>query len=114
MATEKLTMQLAFAQKECEQARAQREARRQLMNQFANTGSASETDKQWFRETFLEELEKAVSNAVLSAHNDTIKDEFSRFTVFSIATAPKCLAGFDGFAADASPVVGVDTALRRK
>ena len=80
-------------------ARDEREARRAelearvarraaLERQFRETQLATEEDRQWYRDTFREELEAAVTRIILEEHNDRIKSEFARIPASSIAKAP--------------------------
>ena len=62
--------------------------RRALERQFRETRVATEEDRQWYRETFKEELEAAVTRIILEEHNDHIKREFARIPASSIAKAP--------------------------
>ena len=62
--------------------------RRALERQFQETQLATEEDRQWYRDTFREELEAAVTRIILEEHNDWIKSEFARIPASSICKAP--------------------------
>jgi len=71
------------------EAAAAKAARRQaLITQLRQTGEASADDRQWFLETFDEELRAAVDKIVLTEHADRLKAEFARIPASSIANAP--------------------------
>jgi hypothetical protein len=71
------------------EAAAARAARRAaLIQQLRQTGTVAAADRQWFRETFAEGLERAVATIVLKEHDDHVKKEFARIPASSIAKAP--------------------------
>lgn len=94
--SKRLEAEAAARKREAERARiatleaaAARAARRTaLIAQLRQTGTAADEDRQWFRETFQEELERAVATIVLKEHDDHIKEEFARIPALSIAKAP--------------------------